>query len=349
MPALVAVLVYWFRVLRRPMDVRLKRRHVGGSAVLILGAGMIVLWVQERPMTLPGRYEWGELAGVMAVYLFTWSLLLATRARWLEPWFGGLDRMYLWHKRAAIAGPAGEHGRPCVGRDIASWDNRPGCDLAAACCADSAPLLLSVEIPAPPDGTVRGGQRRPRPGPGSGHRILTRAAGRFPHCRDCRIPLLSLRRTPDAPPAADRGLHRDERHPPSRTRRRAAPHAERARHHTSARAIRVPARRHRRHLARTSLLGRRHRSRPSAAAVGTRAGARNTTPVRRADTRPARDSQRSLRHVRLHPRWPRSSLDRRRHRCRPIPQLAAGAHIRGSAQRGALLHRPNRSRCRIPA
>ena len=52
MPALVAVLVYWFRVLRRPMDVRLKRRHVGGSAVLTLGAGMIVLWVQERPMIL---------------------------------------------------------------------------------------------------------------------------------------------------------------------------------------------------------------------------------------------------------------------------------------------------------
>ena len=66
---LVAVLIYWFRVLRRPMDARLKRRHVGGSAVLTLGAGMIVLWVQERPMTLPGRYKWGELAGVMAVYL----------------------------------------------------------------------------------------------------------------------------------------------------------------------------------------------------------------------------------------------------------------------------------------
>jgi predicted ferric reductase len=104
MPALVALLAYWLRVLRRPMDVRLKRRHVGGSAVLTAGAGMIVLWVQQRPTTLPGRYEWGELAGVMAVYLFTWSLILATRARWLEPWFGGLDRMYLWHKWAAICG-----------------------------------------------------------------------------------------------------------------------------------------------------------------------------------------------------------------------------------------------------
>jgi hypothetical protein len=63
MPALVAVLVYWFRVLRRPMDVRLKRRHVGGSAVLTLGAGMIVLWVQERPMTLPGRSPWPRSPG----------------------------------------------------------------------------------------------------------------------------------------------------------------------------------------------------------------------------------------------------------------------------------------------
>src|SRR5260370_28051588 len=86
------------------MEARLKRRHVGGSAVPALGAVMIVLWVQERPVTLPGRYKWGELAGVMAVYLLTWSLLLATRARWLEQWFGGLARMYLWHKRAAIAG-----------------------------------------------------------------------------------------------------------------------------------------------------------------------------------------------------------------------------------------------------
>jgi predicted ferric reductase len=104
MPALLAVLIYWFRVLRRPMDARLKRRHVGSSAIFAAGTGVIVLWVNGRPTTLPSRYEWGELAGVMAVYLFTWSLILATRARWLEPWFGGLDRMYLWHKRAAICG-----------------------------------------------------------------------------------------------------------------------------------------------------------------------------------------------------------------------------------------------------
>jgi hypothetical protein len=72
MPALLAVLIYWFRVLRRPMDARLKRRHVGSSAIFAAGTGVVVLWVNGRPTTLPSRYEWGELAGVMAVYLFTW-------------------------------------------------------------------------------------------------------------------------------------------------------------------------------------------------------------------------------------------------------------------------------------
>jgi predicted ferric reductase len=102
MAVLLAVVVYWIRLLRRPLNAALKRRHVGSSAIFLLGFGVIVLWDRQRPAGLSAAYTFGEIAGVLAVYLMTWTLLLATRARWLEPWFGGLDQMYLWHRRSAI-------------------------------------------------------------------------------------------------------------------------------------------------------------------------------------------------------------------------------------------------------
>jgi predicted ferric reductase len=102
MPVLVAIL-YWIRILRRPMDARLKRRYVGEFAIGFGAAALITLWINVRPRGFENSYFWGELTGVMAIYLYSWTLLLATRARWLEPLFGGLDRMYLWHKRSAIA------------------------------------------------------------------------------------------------------------------------------------------------------------------------------------------------------------------------------------------------------
>jgi len=101
---IVAAILYWLRILRRPMDARLKRRYVGEFALGFGAACLITLWWDLRPAGFENSYFWGELAGVMAVYLYSWTMLLATRARWLEPVFGGLDRMYLWHKRTAIAG-----------------------------------------------------------------------------------------------------------------------------------------------------------------------------------------------------------------------------------------------------
>jgi predicted ferric reductase len=85
------------------MDARLKKRRVGGFTVVSAGGAVVVLWIRQRPVGLPNSYFWGELAGVVVVYLLTCSVVLASRSRWLEPWFGGLDRMYLWHKHLAIA------------------------------------------------------------------------------------------------------------------------------------------------------------------------------------------------------------------------------------------------------
>lgn len=97
-----AVIIYWIRILRRPMDARLKRRYVGEFTLVFVAAALIGLWWNRRPPGFGNNYVGGELAGVTAIYLYSATLLLATRARWLEPSFGGLDRMYLWHKRCAI-------------------------------------------------------------------------------------------------------------------------------------------------------------------------------------------------------------------------------------------------------
>jgi predicted ferric reductase len=104
MTILFATSLYWLRLVRLPIHIRLKQRYVGSSAMFIIGFGLVELWGRQRPADLSDVYAFGEMSGVLAVYLLSWSLLLATRARWLEPWFGGLDQMYLWHRRAAIVG-----------------------------------------------------------------------------------------------------------------------------------------------------------------------------------------------------------------------------------------------------
>jgi len=103
MPLLIAAVVYWVRVIRQPIDPRLKRRHLGGFLIIAIGVMLVVLWVRQRPGPSNGWF-WGEVLGVLAVYVLCWSLVLATRVRALEPWFGGLDRMYLWHRRTAVVG-----------------------------------------------------------------------------------------------------------------------------------------------------------------------------------------------------------------------------------------------------
>jgi predicted ferric reductase len=62
-----------------------------------------VLWAAAPPSG-DGRGVVGEAAGSTAVLLFAVALVLATRARWLERSFGGLDRMYRTHRRAAMCG-----------------------------------------------------------------------------------------------------------------------------------------------------------------------------------------------------------------------------------------------------
>ena len=101
MAVLVAIAAYVVRILRRPVDARLKRRQ-GSPVVVVGGLGLLIfLWLRFSPEDVGAGYLTGEMWGVSAVFLMTVSLVLATKWRRLEPWFGGLDRMYLWHRWSA--------------------------------------------------------------------------------------------------------------------------------------------------------------------------------------------------------------------------------------------------------
>jgi predicted ferric reductase len=77
---------------------------VGPALLLAVAVGNVVLWVAERPGGEPtGRFV-GELCGAEAVLLFSCSLVLAALVPWGERAFGGLDRVFVWHRRVAVAG-----------------------------------------------------------------------------------------------------------------------------------------------------------------------------------------------------------------------------------------------------
>ena len=78
--------------------------RAGVSALLTVSLANILLWVVARPAGQPAGRFVGELCGSEAVLLFSCALVLATLLRPIERAFGGLDRVALWHRRAAVAG-----------------------------------------------------------------------------------------------------------------------------------------------------------------------------------------------------------------------------------------------------
>ncbi len=66
----------------------------------------MTLWLVFPPQNDGRPAYWtqylGEMLSTSAVLLMTCGIILSTRARFIEPYFGGLDKMYMTHKNVAI-------------------------------------------------------------------------------------------------------------------------------------------------------------------------------------------------------------------------------------------------------
>src|SRR5512133_2733918 len=77
---------------------------VGPAVVVGIAVGYATLWLAERPPGQPTERFLGELAGAEALLLLSCSLVLIALVPYGERWFGGFDRIVVWHRWTAVAG-----------------------------------------------------------------------------------------------------------------------------------------------------------------------------------------------------------------------------------------------------
>jgi len=82
------------------------KKNIGNLAIIGVVALNLALWLVSPPQNDGRPAYWTQYAGEMlstsAVLLMACGIVLSTRARFLEPYFGGLDKMYASHKNIAI-------------------------------------------------------------------------------------------------------------------------------------------------------------------------------------------------------------------------------------------------------
>ena len=85
----------------------MKKTHFGNLAIILLVVLNVVVWLVFPPVN-DGRPNFlrqyaGEIIGSTNIILMAVSLFLSTRPKWAEPYFGGLDKMYVAHRRVSTA------------------------------------------------------------------------------------------------------------------------------------------------------------------------------------------------------------------------------------------------------
>lgn len=82
------------------------KRNIGNLVIIASVFLTVLVWFVFPPHndgtdpTFVRRYA-GEILGSSVIVLLSFSLFLSTRAKWAEPYFGGLDRMYITHRRTS--------------------------------------------------------------------------------------------------------------------------------------------------------------------------------------------------------------------------------------------------------
>ena len=81
----------------------MRRKNIGNLVIVALVLLNFVVWTVFPPENV-GRAHFlrqyaGEVLGSTAIILMACGLFLSTRAKWAEPYFGGLDKMYATHRQ----------------------------------------------------------------------------------------------------------------------------------------------------------------------------------------------------------------------------------------------------------
>ena len=83
------------------------KQNIGTFSILALVVLTVVVWLVFPPVN-DGRENFvrayaGEVIGSINIVLMACSLVLAARPKWAEPFFGGLDKMYVTHRHTSTA------------------------------------------------------------------------------------------------------------------------------------------------------------------------------------------------------------------------------------------------------
>lgn len=83
------------------------KQKLGNYVIIALVILNIVVWFVFPPVN-DGRENFvrayaGEVLGSTVIILMACSLFLSTRPKWAEPFFGGLDKMYITHRRTSTS------------------------------------------------------------------------------------------------------------------------------------------------------------------------------------------------------------------------------------------------------
>lgn len=83
------------------------KRYIGNIAIALAVLSTIAIWFifppeQDGRPNFERQYA-GEIIGSINIVLMSFALFLSTRPKWAEPYFGGLDKMYVTHRQIATA------------------------------------------------------------------------------------------------------------------------------------------------------------------------------------------------------------------------------------------------------
>jgi predicted ferric reductase len=83
------------------------KRHIGTLVILLAVVLTVIVWFVFPPVN-DGRPNFarqyaGEIIGSINIVLLSFALFLSARPKWAEPYFGGLDKMYVTHRQVATA------------------------------------------------------------------------------------------------------------------------------------------------------------------------------------------------------------------------------------------------------